>query len=195
MPKNPKTVDDNAPDKPVGVHSREKNVENDNARPKGVVVDTIVIHADAGTRAAGTVSWIEDDRSDVSYHSFVERDGDLHDFVEPERRAWHAGKSAYRGRVDVNDFSLGLAFANRNDGVEEYTEIQYQVGAAKAAQWLRLKERNGVQFAVTLERITDHATIALPPGRKTDPGPMFDMVKFKTYVEKTLNGIAPAEGS
>lgn len=176
-----RTVDDNKPGDPVRIHQREGNVENDNARPHGVDIDTIVVHADAGKNAAGTVSWIEDDGSNVSYHSFVERDGDLHRFVEPERRAWHAGKSVFKGRSDVNDFSLGLSFANRNDGVEEYTEIQYQVGAAEAAGWMRKYPK------ITMDRITDHATIS--PGRKTDPGPRFDMTKFKHYVQLTLDGV------
>lgn len=178
-----KTVDDNPPGQPVGVHSHEKNVENDNTRPPGTVIDTIVIHADAGKTAAGTVSWIENDGSDVSYHSFVERDGDLRRLVEPWRRAWHAGESHFGSRKNVNDFSLGLSFANRNDGVEEYTEIQYQVGAAEAAFWMRRYPR------ITLDRIVTHAMIS--PGRKTDPGPKFDMEKFKEYVRKTLAGVKP----
>lgn len=178
-----KTVDDNAPGDPVDVQTRFKNVENDNARPAGTVIDTIVVHADAGKKAAGTVSWIEDDESDVSYHSFVERDGDLHRLVEPERRAWHAGKSSFRGRSDVNDFSLGLSFANRNDGVEEYTDLQYAIGAAEAATWMRRYP------GITMDRITTHAEIA--PGRKTDPGPRFDMARFKELVQKHLDGIIP----
>lgn len=183
----PRTVDDNAPDKPVSVHDRTGSVENDNARPASAVVDTIVLHADAGKRASATVSWIEDDGSDVSYHSFVERDGDLHRFVEPERRAWHAGKSAFHGRADVNHFSLGLAFANRNDGVEEYTELQYQVGAAEAAHWMRTFP------AITMDRITTHEHVALPAGRKHDPGPRFDMAKFKRYVRNTLDGVSAGD--
>ena len=183
----PKTPDDNAPNDPVDVHNRFKNVENDGPRPKGIVVDTIVIHADAAKKAAGSVSWIEADESDVSYHSLTERDGDLHRFVEPWRRAWHAGKSVFMGRANVNDYSMGLAFANRNDGVEEYTEIQYQVGAAEAAYWMSLKELNGVKFNITMDRITTHAIIS--PGRKNDPGPQFDMEKFKNYVQKHIDGV------
>jgi N-acetyl-anhydromuramyl-L-alanine amidase AmpD len=200
MADNPKTVDDNRPDDPVDVQERYKNVENDNARPAGVVVDTIVIHADAGKKASGSVDWIEDDKSDVSYHTLIERDGDVHRLVEPERRAWHAGKSRYDGRDDVNDFSLGISFANRNDGVERYTELQYQIGAAEVATWIRLREQRGVTFKCSIARITDHATIRTAwneqyptkkGAAKSDPGPMFDMEKFKDYVQKTLDGIRP----
>lgn len=177
------TVDDNSPTNPVSVQDRTKNVENDNARPPGTEPDTVVVHADASKKASSTVSWIEDDGSDVSYHSFVERDGDLHRLVEPERRAWHAGKSRFGGRTDVNDFSLGISFANRNDGVEEYTEIQYQVGAAEVATWMRRYKK------ITLDRIVTHAMVATPAGRKTDPGPQFDMEKFKLYIQRTLDGV------
>lgn len=184
MPDTPKkTVDDNAANKPVSVQDRTKNVENDNARPAGTAIDTVVVHADAGKKAAGTVSWIEDDGSDVSYHTFVERDGDVHRLVEPERRAWHAGVSQFGGRKNVNDFSLGISFANRNDGMEEYTELQYQIGAAEVASWMRKYPR------ITIERIVPHSLVATPAGRKTDPGPKFDMNKFKEYVQKTLDGV------
>lgn len=177
------TVDDNKPNDPVRIRDDTREVENHNARPPGVAIDTIVVHADAAARAASSVNWIKNNESDVSYHTLVERDGDVRHLVPPRRRAWHAGKSAFKGRGDVNDFSLGLAFANRNDGVEEYTELQYQIGAAVVALWMR-------EFpAITMDRITDHATVALPKGRKTDPGPRFDMKKFKEYVGKTSKAV------
>jgi len=183
------TVDDNKPDDPVGVHTRFKNVENDGPRDPGTVVTHVVVHADASKKASSTVNWIEDDGSDVSYHSFTERDGDLHRFVEPWRRAWACGKSSIGGRSDVNDFSLSISLSNRNDSKEPYTELEYQVAAAEVASWFRLNGTtlHGVRFDLSLDRITTHAIIS--PGRKTDPGPQFDMVKFRHYVQQTLVGV------
>lgn len=146
-------------------------------RPAGTTVDTIVLHADAASHAAATISWLRSDRAGVSYHVLVDRDGQVYRFVETSRRAWHAGISEFGGRQNVNDFSIGLAFANKNDGVEPYTDLQYQVGAVVAAAWMR------VYPAISLERITTHALIA--PGRKTDPLG-FDMPRFLDLVKQEL---------
>jgi N-acetylmuramoyl-L-alanine amidase len=151
---------------------------NHNARPLGMPVDTIVLHADAAQNAQASVSWIKSPESGVSYHVLVDRDGTVYRFVESTRRAWACGKSTYLGREDVNDFSLSLAFANKNDGRERYTDLQYEVGAAIVATvWMP-------QFpALALERITTHAIIS--PGRKTDPVG-FDMPRFIGLVRAEL---------
>lgn len=151
-------------------------------------MSVVVVHADASATAAASVSWIRDKVSKVSYHTLVDRDGSVWRFVEAPRRAWHCGVSEFQGVGDVNDYSLGICLSNKNDGVEPYTELQYQVGAAVVADWMRDFK------AITLERIVTHAAIALPAGRKTDPGPLFDMDKFKAYVADTLAGvIAPPD--
>ena len=44
----------------------------------------------------------------VSAHYFIRRDGQLLCFVDPARRAWHAGVSCWNGRERCNDFSIGI---------------------------------------------------------------------------------------
>ena len=44
----------------------------------------------------------------VSAHLLVRRDGELLQFVDFDARAWHAGQSAFRGRQNCNDFSIGI---------------------------------------------------------------------------------------
>lgn len=125
---------------------------NHNARPQGTVVDTVVLHADAADQASASVSWIRSKESKVSYHALIDRDGTTYRFVETIRRAWHAGKSIYDGRENVNNFSLGLAFANRNDG-EPFTDQQYESAALVIMAWMQLFP------AITPDRITTHARI------------------------------------
>lgn len=195
MADNPKTVDDNRPGDAVGVN--DLPTPNDSKRPPGTVVDWIVVHADASRKAQNSVDWIRADESDVSYHTLVERDGDVDRFTPPEEKAWHAGKGTIGDRDNPNVFTLGISLSNRNDGVEEYPELQLQVAAAEVAGWIRLKEKNGIKFNLSVDRITDHATIRNAwlkkhPGTadiKTDPGPKFPMAKFKEYVQKTLDGV------
>lgn len=156
---------------------------NSGVRPPGVAIDAIVLHATADTNTEASVAWCQTPKpknpNPVSYHEIIDRDGTVFVLVPIERRAWHAGVSAFEGRKGCNDFSIGISFANRNDGKEAYTELQYQVGAALCATHMRKHP------AITLDRITTHRAVALPPGRKTDPLG-FDMAYFKSLVAREL---------
>lgn len=150
----------------------QKQSPNFNTRPLSAVIDTIVLHATADKDTMASVHWCCKGESKVSYHAIVDRDGTVYHLVDAKKRAWHAGVSEYRGKKDVNNFSIGISFGNDNAG-EKYTDDQYRVGAAVVAEWIR-------RFpTISLERITTHAEIA--PGRKTDPIG-FDVVRFKTLV-------------
>jgi N-acetylmuramoyl-L-alanine amidase len=162
---------------------------NHGPRPLGVSIDTVVLHATADTDTMASVAWCcapkAENPNPVSYHVIVDRDGTVYQLVDPTQRAWHAGVSSYRGRINVNDFSIGLSFGNRNDGIEKYSDAQYAVGAALVASWIR-------RFpGISIDRITTHAEIA--PGRKTDPV-KFDMTRFKTLVAFEYTEAVAKEG-
>ena len=101
----------------------------------------------------------------VSAHFLVRRDGSVMQFVPVERRAWHAGASAWRGRSRCNDFSVGIEL----EGAEEapFDDAQY---AALVA--LIRKLRN----TLPIRDIAAHSEIA--PARKTDPGTHFDWARL-----------------
>lgn len=158
---------------------------NFNQRPPGTVVSCVVLHATASKNTAGDVEWCCTPKprnpNPVSYHAIVDRDGTVYRLVEAERRAWHAGVSSFEGRSNVNAFSLGLSFANKNDGVEPYTDEQYAAAAETIAGWVQLYP------AITRDRVTTHAAIAQPKGRKTDPAG-FDVDRLLNMVRWPGNG-------
>lgn len=101
----------------------------------------------------------------VSAHFLVRRDGELIQFVPLQQRAWHAGASRWRGRERCNDFSVGIEIEGTDDG------------AFAAAQYasLGLLARK-LQARLPLREIAGHSDVA--PGRKTDPGGLFDWPRF-----------------
>lgn len=101
----------------------------------------------------------------VSAHFLIRRDGELVQFVPCERRAWHAGESAWKGRERCNDFSVGVEL----EGADHipYTDAQY---LRLTDLTLALRDRYG-----SLD-IVGHSDVA--PARKTDPGPAFDWRRF-----------------
>lgn len=156
---------------------------NQNDRPPGVRPRLIVIHGTVGTDV-GDLNHLRDARAEVSYHYLIQRDGTIHRLVRPERRAWHAGKSVYKGVEDVNDFSIGIGLSNLGPNSDErfFTEAQYA-----SAGWLTRELRGG--FNIPASETVGHFHIS--PGRKTDPWPYFDWKKLEQYAGGEVPKIQP----
>lgn len=106
---------------------------------------------------------------EVSAHLLIRRNGELIQFVSLDDRAWHAGESCFKGRENCNDFSIGVELEGTDD--EPYSNRQYRTLQAVTDTLLReYPELNH-------DTIVGHSDIA--PGRKTDPGPMFDWDRFR----------------
>jgi len=104
----------------------------------------------------------------VSSHLFIDRGGKTIQFVPFDQRAWHAGESCFQGKMQCNDFSIGIELEGQDH--INYSDSQYKC-LAKIINCL-------FEFYPDLNarKIVAHSDIA--PIRKTDPGPAFDWVKF-----------------
>jgi len=109
----------------------------------------------------------------VSAHLLILRSGEVLQFVNFNDRAWHAGRSIYLGKKECNDYSIGIELEGSDD--LPFDDVQYavlaQVTAALQAAYPKI-----------LQHLAGHSDIA--PGRKTDPGPFFDWVKFRTLLQQ-----------
>jgi len=110
----------------------------------------------------------------VSAHLLIRRDGSVVQFVPFDKRAWHAGRSEFKGQVECNDFSIGIELEG-SDHIN-YDKPQYEVLAQVTELLLQTYP------AMNPERIVGHSDIA--PGRKTDPGASFDWPKYKNLINK-----------
>ena len=106
----------------------------------------------------------------VSAHLFIERDGNVIQFVPFDARAWHAGSSSFAGVADCNNFSIGIELEGADD--IPYSDAQYHALEKVSRQLLLTYPK------LTPERIAGHSDVA--PGRKTDPGPAFDWQRYRT---------------
>jgi AmpD protein len=114
----------------------------------------------------------------VSAHVLIRRDGEPVQYVPFGARAWHAGKSEYRGRSSCNDFSIGVELEGTDD--TPYTDAQYQTLSALAEALL------ATYPTLSAEHIVGHSDVA--PGRKTDPGPSFEWARFRAQLAKRTPG-------
>ena len=169
--------------------------------------DMIVIHFTAGGSAAGSVDWLtRADDSYVSAHVVLDREsGAATQLVPFNTLAYHAGRSEWRGRKNLNRYAIGIELANwgglarvagnrylswakteidpdrvikaRHKNAERYRH------ARKPEHWERFTP---CQLAATLRLcralIETYPAITeivghddISPDRKIDPGPAFPM--------------------
>lgn len=108
----------------------------------------------------------------VSSHLLIERDGAVCQFVPFDKCAWHAGESSFEGRDNCNDFSVGIELegTDRNG----FREVQYGTLIAVCRTLIDT-------YGIPPRNIVGHSDIA--PGRKTDPGPVFDWPRLRQAIE------------
>jgi AmpD protein len=162
----------------VATPARQIPSPNRDARPPGADVTLLVVHGISlppGEFGGHGILDLFTNRLDahahpyyatiaelaVSAHFLIRRDGTLIQLVPCAERAWHAGRSAWKGRERCNDYSIGVEL----EGTDEipYTAAQY----AMLARLIRAISRR-----YPIADIVGHSDVA--PGRKTDPGPAFD---------------------
>jgi AmpD protein len=114
----------------------------------------------------------------ASAHALIRRDGQIVQYVPFGARAWHAGKSEYRGRAACNDFSIGVELEGA-EGIT-YTDMQYHALAALTAALL------AAYPSLSAEAIAGHSDVA--PGRKSDPWPVFEWQHFRALLKDVLAG-------
>lgn len=119
----------------------------------------IVIHYTGDNSMEGAVSWLCAKRSGVSAHLVIGKDGSIVQLVPFNVVAWHAGRSEYDGRANVNAFSVGI----ENVGVgDNWPDAQVEA----------IREVIRALFAAyPMIDVVGHEDVA--PGRKIDPGPNF----------------------
>lgn len=121
----------------------------------------IVLHHSCGS-FHGDLSWIANPASKVSYHYLIDPDtGNRVQLVRDSKKAWHAGKSKWKGIKGLNSHSIGIAFTG---DTHKRTPANHEIESV-AHKCLYIMRK----FSIPRENILTHAMIA--PGRKDDCSP------------------------
>lgn len=97
-------------------------------------------------------------KSQVSYHCIIARDGRRTVLARDVDRTWHAGRSSWRGRPDLNSWSIGLAWEG-----DTYEVPLSEDAIASGVEYLVPRMR---QWDIPLSMVITHAEVS--PGRKND---------------------------
>lgn len=167
--------------------------------------DTLVMHYTAGSTAEGAVCHLCDEEKEVSAHLVISRDLRIFQLIPFNVPAWHSGKSSWKNRTSLNQYSIGVEIDNagklekKSAGFFSWFGKEYpknevlklkHVNREKEEYWHKYNEE---QLALVSEiskilikkygikEIVGHDEIS--PDRKIDPGPAFPIKDFKSLLD------------
>ena len=122
----------------------------------------VIIHHTAQNSCEQTLQTFITEKTQVSAHYVICKDGTLHQMLNDYLRAWQAGVSMWGSNSDINSSSIGIEIDN--NGIENFTEAQINT-------LLGLLETLKKNYSISDANFIGHADIA--PVRKNDPNVTF----------------------
>jgi N-acetylmuramoyl-L-alanine amidase len=133
---------------------------------RALPVSMVVLHYTGMIDGASAIARLADPEAKVSAHYVVAEDGQVVRMVDEAHRAWHAGRSWWRGASDINSASIGIEIINPGHefGYRPFPEAQIEAVIELLAG---IMERH----SITRGNVVGHSDVA--PARKEDPGELF----------------------
>lgn len=127
----------------------------------------VVLHHTAQNSAEQTLYTFSIQRTGVSAHYVVGRDGTVYQMLNDYMKAWHAGSGRWGNINDMNSCSLGIEIDN--NGSEPFSDVQINA-LIKLLTYLKK------EYQIPQENFIGHSDYA--PVRKNDPSAYFPWKKL-----------------
>lgn len=126
----------------------------------------LILHYTGMQNVGDVLDRLCDPEAEVSAHYVVEENGAIHQLVENEKRAWHAGLSYWQGETDINSASIGIEIVNPgfDFGYRDFPDVQIKAVIELCKNLMQ-------EFDIPPSRVLGHSDIAIT--RKIDPGHLF----------------------
>ena len=129
--------------------------------------DFVIIHHTAQDSLLLTIKTFTSERTQVSAHYVIGRDGQVVQMLNDELRAWHAGLSKWGNNTDMNSCSIGIELDN--NGLAPFSETQIN-------SLLILLTKLKTTYNIPSANFIGHSDIS--PKRKQDPSILFPWKKL-----------------
>lgn len=133
---------------------------------RGAQVSILVLHYTGMQDAASAIERLTNAEAKVSAHYLIAEDGQIVKMVDENKRAWHAGRSHWRGLKDLNSVSVGIEIVNPG---HEWGYRPFPIAQIDAL--IPLVQSIMMRHKITRGNVVGHSDIA--PARKEDPGELF----------------------
>ena len=143
-----------------------RTVPSPNRNARQLPVSMVVLHYTGMRTADEALERMCDPAAEVSAHYMVDEDGAVTQLVDEDARAWHAGKSSWRGITDVNSASVGIELVNPGHefGYRPFPKPQIDALLPLLGD---IRRRHNIPRG----NVVGHSDVA--PARKQDPGELF----------------------
>ncbi len=147
---------------------------NFDKRKKGLKIKHIILHYTGMKSDIEALEYLCSQKNKVSSHFLVNKSGKIYSLVDLKKRAWHAGKSYWKGEIDINSSSIGIEIDNSGKilNFEKYPKKQI-LALLGLLKYLKQK------YQINDSNILGHSDVA--PYRKIDPGEKFPWKKLHNY--------------
>jgi N-acetylmuramoyl-L-alanine amidase len=144
-----------------------REVPSPNWNERKLPISLVVLHYTGMETAEEALARLTDPATEVSAHYLIDEEGVVTRLVPEDKRAWHAGRSYWRGITDINSASIGIELVNPGHefGYRPFAEAQV---SALLPLLHDIVERHHIPPA----NVLGHSDVA--PARKQDPGELFD---------------------
>ena len=131
----------------------------------------IILHYTGMKKEELALKRLCDEKTKVSSHYFIKRNGELINLIPDLYEAWHAGKSNWKKTKSLNKSSIGIEIQNQghDHNYERFASKQIITITKLLKQLIRF-------YKIDLNNVLGHSDIA--PDRKKDPGENFPWKKL-----------------
>ena len=140
------------------------NFDKKKRKPKDIKI--IVFHYTGMKREKDAINRLTSQKSKVSSHYFIKKNGEIITLVPDLYIAWHAGYSSWKYYKSINKYSIGIEISNsgHDNKYDKFNKKQIN-SIVKLSKFLIRKYKINQNF------ILGHSDIS--PDRKKDPGEQF----------------------
>lgn len=141
---------------------------------RALPVSMVVLHYTGMRTGEEALARLCDPEAKVSAHYCIDEAGTVTRLVPEDKRAWHAGRSYWRGITDVNSASIGIELVNPGHewGYRPFTDAQMEALVPLLVDIVRRHD-------IPRGNVVGHSDVA--PARKEDPGELFDWEMLARY--------------
>ena len=140
------------------------NFDSKKRKPKNIKF--IIFHYTGMKKEIDAIKVLTNQKSKVSSHYFIKKNGEILSLVPDLYTAWHAGTSSWKKYKSINKYSIGIEISNPG---HDYVYKKFSKKQIKSV--LKLSSYLIEKYKIKPNFILGHSDIA--PERKKDPGEKF----------------------